>query len=185
MRLTRILGTVAAVAALALPATPAQAVNTPAYTFTVDCNRASATSTSELGVTLPSGNYLVTVAGACTFTHQGVATVPVDTCVHPVSTWGYPCVDTGADVNGVPRDVCVIGVGIVNTEECVGRPRGVYLPFCYGAFTVVVNEQCLTTVTHNVGFVSHGGGAMTARVLDSVHGDNLGTFTVTAVWTPL
>ena len=183
MRLTRILGTIAAVAALALSAAPAQAVNTLAYTFVVNCATGSA-STGDLGVTLPSGKYLVTVAGACTFSNGGTpASVPVDTCVHPLE--GYPCVSTGAAVNSVPRAACIVSAGIAYEQVC--NDRGVWQPLCDWWFTVKVNEQCLTTVPHTVGVIDHGGGAMTARVLDAAgsNWDNTGVFTVTAVWTPL
>ena len=185
MRLTRILGTVAAAAALALPTAPAQAVNTPAFTFTVDCETGFA-STGSLGVTLPSGNYVVTVAGACSFADRPPASwVPVDTCIHPLGS--LPCVSTGVTVSNVPRAVCMVGVGIVEAQACGDTARGVFQPLCDGYFTVKVDEQCLTTVPHTVGVIYHGGGAMTARVLDSTgdYWDNTGVFTVTAVWTPL
>ena len=180
MRLTRILGAFAAVAVLALPSSPAQAVNTPVYTFVLDCATGSA-STGDIW--LPSGRYVVTVAGACSFAHGATGTIPVDTCVNPLTS--LPCVSTGANVNGVPSTVCVIGVGIAYEQICNGWSRGVYLPSCYTDLTVVVNEQCLTTVPHTVGVINHGGGAMTARVADNGHFNNLGAFTVTAVWTPL
>lgn len=182
MRVTRILGAVAAVAVLALPSSPVQAVNTPVYTFVVNCATGSA---STGGITLPSGQYLVTVAGACSFTYDLGATgsVPVDTCVDPVRS--LPCVSTGTAVNNVPAGACVVGVGVAYSRICDGWARGLYVPSCFAGLTVTVNDQCLTTVPHTVGVIDHAGGAMTAKVLDSGHWNNLGAFTVTAVWTPL
>lgn len=186
MRVPRFLAPLAAAAALAVPPAPAQAVNSLTYAWTVDCARSTVTRTDELaGVTLPSGQYLVTVTGGCAFTRGGTSSVPVDTCVYPVATWGFPCVATGVTVENVPRDVCVVGGGIAHAQPCPGRDRGVYLPFCHGYFAVEVNGQCLSEVNHHVGLIDHAGGAMNARVLDSVYGDNTGTFVVTAVWTPL
>lgn len=181
MRLPRLLAPVAGLAALAFPPAPAQAVNTLAYTFTVDCRTGYAT-TGSLGVTLPSGRYLVTVAGACSFSAGGTGSVPVDTCVHPLE--GLPCAQTGISVNNVPREACIVGLGIAYEQVC--QDRGVWLPYCDWWFTVKVNDQCLTTVPHTVGVINHNGGAMTARVLDgsTLYYDNVGTFTVTAVWTP-
>lgn len=184
MRLPRVLWAAAAVAALAFPPAPAQAVNTLAYTFKVDC--ANPVNTSTADVTLPSGRYLVTVAGACTFSNSAdPASVPVDTCVHPLES--LPCVRTGASVDNVPRAACMVGAGAAYAYPCAGTERGVWQPACGGWFTVLVNHQCLTTVPHHVGVVTHDGGSMVARVVDSTgfHYDNVGVFTVTAVWTPL
>lgn len=180
MRFVRILAPMAAVAALALPASPARAVNTPVYTFTVDCAVGTA-STAGLGVELPSGRYLVTVAGACSYDGDIDRTVPVSTCLHPLEA--YPCVNTGVSVSNVPGEACIVGAGTVYAQTCVDR--GVWQPLCDWWFTVKVNDQCLTTVPHQVGIVQHNGGAMTARVVDGNYADNIGVFTVTAVLTPL
>lgn len=179
MRITRSLAAFATVAALAMPAAPSHALSSLAITFTVDCANPNGASTGSLGIDMPSGRYLVTVAGACSFT-KVPGDVPVSTCLHGLP---QPCVDTGVYVRGVPGEACIVGVGIRYVQVC--QDRGVWDPGCSWWFTVQVDGQCLTTVPHQVGIVNHPGGPMTAKVLDGPYGDNTGTFVVTAVWTPL
>jgi hypothetical protein len=180
IRLTRVLAAAAAVAALAMPQ-QAQAVNTLAFSWVIDCN-VSGNQYAPL-VTMPTGRYVVTVAGACTYGIDDTHSIRVSTCgVSPLPAG--PCVDTGASVNGVPGTTCYVGGGIGYVQTCA--PPGAYLPGCGGIFTVTVEGQCLNLVPHHVGIVDHtNGGAMFATAVDSFYGDNIGAFVVTAVWTPL
>ena len=179
-RITRFAMPALAMAALAFPPSQAHAVNSLAYTWTIDCANPNATSTGPL-VTMASGTYLVTVTGACSYGVDTTHSVPVTTCVSPVNT--LPCLDTGMSVNNVPGYTCVVGGGIAHAATC--PTPGAYVSGCGGSFTVVVNEQCLSAVPNQAGLISHGGGAMTARTIDSGHYNNIGAFVVTAVWTPL
>lgn len=178
MRKIRLFAALLTAATLAVPH-PAQAINTLAYSWVVDCANPSGASTGSLGITLPSGIYLVAVEGACTYGTQTTHTYNVRACL---PNGANPCVNTGANVTGVPGATCIVGVSGVYHQTC--DPNGVWLPGCGWWFTVQVNNQCLS-VQHTSGLISHGGGAMTARVLDGRYDDNVGQFVVTATWTPL
>lgn len=114
MRIARFVAPAAAVAALALPQSPAQAVNTLAYSWVVHCNNLQQQPTPLLE--LPKGTYAVTVEGACTFGVTTTHSVPVSTCVNPLQS--LPCVNTGAQVNNVPGATCYVGVGAAVAQTC-------------------------------------------------------------------
>lgn len=176
-RFSRALYPLVAAAALAMP-TQAQSVNTLAVSWVVNCADSNAAAAPLL--TLPMGTYVVTAEGACSLSFPQSHTVPVTTCVSPVNT--LPCVDTGIRVNQVPGATCNVSAGAAFASTCT--PVG-YVPGPCTVGTIVINESRCLDIGGVAGVIAHGGGSMTARMVDTFYGDNAGAFVVTAVWTPL
>lgn len=175
-RLARVLVPLALAASAVLPsaATPANAVQSLAYTFAVPCNDPSPTPSL---VDLPSGRYAVAYVGACTYDIGHTSSVPVNTpCTLP-TVGTVPCVST--TVNNVPGVLSQISTGSVDVK---GFVPSVAPTDCGTDAHVEVDGQC---VPLNAGTIAHGGGVMTAWFADGAHADNLGAFLVTVVWTPL
>lgn len=161
-------------------ASPAPAVQSLTYSWAVPCDDGDGVYSDEaLGVTLPSGTYAVTVAGACSIAALSLWNISAGTPCSTSATGPIPCVS--ATVGNVPSELCGTATGPVYTQQCDQWAIITSVGSC-GDGTVAVNGTCLTAGT--AGLVTHTGGAMHARYLDSRYDDNLGAFIVTATWTP-
>ncbi|HVF04353.1 MAG TPA: hypothetical protein VNA20_05910 [Frankiaceae bacterium] len=178
MRLPRLPRAVVAATALAwsLGAAEASAAQTLAFTFVIPCNTGS--MTTPAGITLPSGRYLVTVAGACSvnLTDSFSTTVPGTPCTAPV-VGTIPCTSP-VPVNNVPGPLCRVTNGTVTVNGCYGTTTWVGC----GGHRITINGACVNGPAATVWF---GGGPMTATFNDSNYADNAGAFVVTVAWTPL
>jgi hypothetical protein len=177
-RLFRLLAPLAAVASFALPAGGAHAVSTLTYVFVVPCD-SGATVTPAAGITMPSGVYAVTVAGACSFNDDLSRKTNVTEstpCSAPV-VGTIPC--EGTTVSNVPLPVCEVTTGSVAVRGCPPA-SSVQLGDCGGIY-VAVDSVCVD----GDALVRHNEGPMGARFVDGNYADNHGAVVVTAVWTPL
>ena len=180
-RFTGVLAASAAVLAFSVPQ-QASAVNSPVFSWVVDCANPG-NQYAPVVTTMPTGKYLVTVQGVCSFGFGTTHSLRVSTCgVSPLPAG--PCVDTGASVNDIPGATCIVGAGPAHAQTCPAP--GAYVPGCGGSFTVTVEGQCLIGA-NLTGVVDHTNpfAPLYATVVDSGHADNVGAFVVTAVRTPL
>jgi hypothetical protein len=177
-RLARLLVPALALLGSVAVAAPAHAVDSLAYTFVVPC----ASSANVVSLTgLPSGTYAATIAGDCAINAGSTNTGPITTpCL--VAGVTLPCV-IGPTVANQPGVICHNTTsGVVVSEGCLSQSY-VVLNGCASNY-VEVAGQCLTLPTRQAGLVTHPGGPMSVRFVDTYYGDNLGAFLVTVVWLP-
>lgn len=172
MRIRSLFAALASASLLCAGAPASHAVSTLVFTIPVNCADSDGTITDSpdlpATVNLPSGNYAVTVTGACLFGfHADPITTP---CSGPAGA--IPCVT----VNNVPN-VCRVSVGAAANDGC-----GV-VPVTSCAYHIYVDGQC---IADGVGLIYHATtGPVRASFADCCFDDNVGEFLVTLVWTPL
>lgn len=162
-----------------LTAAPSEALQTPAFTFVVDCRDPDGVGTNDFGLDMPNGWYAVTAVGACAPGNSPTSFNVGTPCSLPV-VGSIPCVSPGVTVSNVPGAACWVTVNGVSVQPCPGG-NGATLLGC--DLVIVVDNQCLIAGT--AGTIYHNPGPMRARYADCCHGDNVGFYVVTAVWTPL
>lgn len=159
-------------------AAPSEAVQTPVWTFVVDCADPNGSGTDDFGLDMPNGWYAVAVAGACLVdTHVTYGFSVGTPCSAPV-VGAIPCVSPGPGISNVPGALCWTHTVAVGVQPCGGA--GVFLNGCL--YVIAVDGQCLPL---GVGTIYHNPGPMRAHFLDGQYADNVGYYVVTVTWTPL
>lgn len=172
-RSTRLLLPLAAAAGLVVPMS-AHATNTLTYTFAVPCT--GGTTSTPLGLGMPTGTYAVTVAGACI----------VDINNNPRTVGGTPCTVPVAGSVPCAEPVTVDGLtlfGQVSTGGGNDVTTAGVTNFGCNVFSIKIDGNCFAaqagTYTRTIS------GAMTVQFVDGNYADNAGELDVTVTWTPL
>lgn len=181
-RFLRLIFAAAVVLTGVVAATPAQAVDTVAYTWVVPCNDPDGVGTDEQGVFFIPGAYAVTATGACTISDTSVFGFGVTTPCSALVVGPVPCV--GATVSNLPGEACWTSFSVAITRPC--DPAGVTVNGPCSAYTIRITastDTCLNLVPGAAGFVAINTLtplSMRAVLTDCCHSDNTGYFVITA-----
>lgn len=179
----RLIGLLAASALVCLPgsAAPANALQSLAYAFVVDCKAPGGTDSL---VGLPNGTYVVTIAGGCSI-HDNIGfPVGATPCSVPV-VGTVPCLSPITTINNFPGEACGWSTGAVEVNVLCPAGTVPALVGC-GLLYVAIDGVCLNGQAGlHYRPPSLGGAPMNVRFVDSNYADNDGALLVTVVWTPL
>lgn len=170
-----------AVASIAV-ASPANAVDTVSFTWTVPCNDANGVGTNEYDMYFIPGAYVVTATGACTLDDNSLYGFGATTPCTALLVGAIPC--AGATVSNLPGEACWTTFSAVQTHPCA--PAGATVNGACSPYTIRITttgDTCLNLAPGVAGFVAITTAtplSMRAVLVDCCHSDNTGYFVITA-----